>query len=225
MDPVEQIIEQLQGMLRKGDLKPGKKIPSERILAEQFQTTRGYVRKALQKLELYGVLKIVPQKGIYVSSIRTIALDTLMSNIMSFTSFNMRDLIETRSNLEVFATELAAKRGEREDLEKVAQAHARFQEACEDERSTLEEDHLFHLEIVRASKNTVLLSLLTLITPEIIAMNRDYKEDHMIASRKSLTEHQEILDGLQSRDVEAAVDAMSRHMERSRIRRLPETAR
>ena len=66
-DPVDVIIHELQRMLRAETIKPGGKIPSERMLAERLKTSRGYVRKALQKLEFYGVLEIRPQKGIYLS--------------------------------------------------------------------------------------------------------------------------------------------------------------
>jgi len=220
MDQVDIIIQKLQEMLREGVLESGKKIPSERVLAERFSTTRGYVRKAIQKLEFYGVLKIVPQKGIYVSSIRKNALDVLMTNVLNVDIHSMADLIETRSNLEIFSAELAAERGDDRDFQRIEEAHNEFIKAYEADKPTLEEDHLFHLAIVKASKNTVLQSLITLITPEIIAMNRDFKENMKEMHKKSLIEHKIILTSLLARDSAASVEAMSDHMRQSRDRRL-----
>ncbi|NQT58485.1 MAG: FadR family transcriptional regulator [Bacteroidetes bacterium] len=220
MNQVDNIIQKLQEMLREGVLESGKKIPSERVLAERFRTTRGYVRKALQKLEFYGVLKIVPQKGIYVSSIRPNALDVLMTNVLTVDIHDMPSLIETRSNLEIFSANLAAERGDAKDFQRIEEAHNEFIKAYENDKPTLEEDHLFHLAIVKASKNTVLQTLITLITPEIIAMNKDFKENMKEMHKKSLYEHKAILKSLLARDPAASAEAMSQHMMQSRSRRL-----
>jgi GntR family transcriptional regulator, transcriptional repressor for pyruvate dehydrogenase complex len=214
------IIQKLQEMLREGVLESGKKIPSERVLAERFNTTRGYVRKALQKLEFYGVLEIVPQKGIYVSTIQLKALDVLMTNILNVNTHTKSDLIETRSNLEIFSAELAAERGDDADFQRIEEAHNEFVKAYELDKPTLDEDHLFHLAIVKASKNTVLQSLITLITPEIIAMNRDFKENMKVMHKKSLDEHKAILTCLLAGDPAASAEAMASHMRQSRDRRL-----
>ncbi|WP_319416976.1 FadR/GntR family transcriptional regulator [Marispirochaeta aestuarii] len=219
-DPVDVIIHELQRMLRAETIKPGGKIPSERMLAERLKTSRGYVRKALQKLEFYGVLEIRPQKGIYLSGMRPIALDALITNIRNFDAFALEDLIETRSYLEIFSARLAAERGDSEDHTRIAQANEDFQQAFKLKRSTLEEDHLFHLAIVKASKNKVLESLITQITPEIIAMNKNFKEDQNLVFKSSLHEHEDVLKNILNRNPAGAAAAMENHMKQSRIRRL-----
>ncbi|ORC35173.1 hypothetical protein B4O97_10625 [Marispirochaeta aestuarii] len=219
-DPVDVIIHELQRMLRAETIKPGGKIPSERMLAERLKTSRGYVRKALQKLEFYGVLEIRPQKGIYLSGMRPIALDALITNIRNFDAFALEDLIETRSYLEIFSARLAAERGDSEDHTRIAQANEDFQQAFKLKRSTLEEDHLFHLAIVKASKNKVLESLITQITPEIIAMNKNFKEDQNLVFKSSLHEHEDVLKNILNRNPAGAAAAMENHMMQSRIRRL-----
>ena len=95
----------------------GKKIPSERDMAKRFDTSRGYVRKALQQLEMYGIIEILPKKGIYVANLGVKSLDVLISNILASHAYRIEDLIETRSHLEFLAAELAASRGSDEDFE------------------------------------------------------------------------------------------------------------
>lgn len=207
-------------MLREGTLKPGDKIPSERELAQKFSTTRGYIRKALQKLEFYGLLEIIPKKGVFVSQIRTIAIDALITNIHNFESFSLEELIETRSQLEVFATRLAAERIEAENLERLWQMQEKFCTACRSGHPALEEDHLFHLALAAASQNRVLQALLTMLTPEIIAMNRDFREQKESQGKESMQEHALILQAVSNRDPAAAVEAMDNHMNQSRRRRL-----
>ena len=97
---VDLIIKQIQDKLRDGSLKPGEKIPSERILAEQCNTTRGYIRKALQKLEHYGVLEIIPQKGIYIPLIKPVTLDALINNMKNELEILTKNLATASSDEE-----------------------------------------------------------------------------------------------------------------------------
>ena len=81
-------------------------------------------------------------------------------------------LLRPRSHLEFLSAELAASRGSEEDFEELKTAHQKYVDACGRGESPLEEDHLFHLAIVNASENKVLRSLISMITPDIIAMNK-----------------------------------------------------
>ena len=217
---VDNIIKQLQEKLREGTLKPGEKIPSERVLADEFNTTRGYIRKAIQRLEHYGVLEVFPQKGIYIPLIKPVTLDALINNILNFNDHDIASLLETRSNLEIFAARLAANRGSESDFEMIQKSHIEFIASYKEGNSTLEEDHLFHLSIAKATKNSVLESLITLITPEIIAMNRNFKEDYSVVVKNSINEHASIVEAILAKDAEQAARMMAIHMEKSQTRRM-----
>ena len=93
--PVNRILQEMQELIAEGTFRAGSKIPSERELALRFNTTRGYIRKALQQLELYGILEIQPQKGIYLANLGLKSLDVLISNILTSQAYDMGDLIET----------------------------------------------------------------------------------------------------------------------------------
>ncbi|NGM89448.1 FadR family transcriptional regulator, partial [Parapusillimonas sp. SGNA-6] len=67
--PVDIIIHQIRNLIVSGQLKPGDRLPSERILSERFQTGRSYVREAILKLQFYGLLKTNPQSGTYVAGL------------------------------------------------------------------------------------------------------------------------------------------------------------
>ncbi len=217
---VDTIIKQLQEKLRDGSLKPGEKIPSERVLADEFNTTRGYIRKAIARLEHYGVLEVAPQKGIYIPLIQPVTLDALINNILNFNDHDILSLLETRSNLEIFSARLAATRGNDADFNIIKKSHDEFIASYEEGNSTLEEDHLFHLAIAKATKNSVLESLITLVTPEIIAMNRNFKEDYSVVVKNSINEHASIVDAILAKDAQQAAHMMAIHMEKSQMRRM-----
>lgn len=62
----EQIMEQIAQLITSGQIEPGKKLPNERELAEQFKVTRGRVREALRALSLIGLITIKPGEGTFV---------------------------------------------------------------------------------------------------------------------------------------------------------------
>jgi GntR family transcriptional repressor for pyruvate dehydrogenase complex len=80
--PVDKIIRQLRQLISTGQLKPGDKLPAERILAERFGVGRGYVREAILKLEFYGLLKTTPQSGTYVAGLSIKILETLLGDVI-----------------------------------------------------------------------------------------------------------------------------------------------
>jgi GntR family transcriptional repressor for pyruvate dehydrogenase complex len=51
--PADLIIKQIRQLISSGRLKPGMRLPSERVLAERFGVGRGHIREALKKLEFY----------------------------------------------------------------------------------------------------------------------------------------------------------------------------
>ena len=55
---VDKIIRQIRDQISSGQLKPGDRLPSERMLSDRFGVGRTQLRDALRKLEFYGILKV-----------------------------------------------------------------------------------------------------------------------------------------------------------------------
>src|SRR5947207_14357949 len=53
-----EILRQLKSAILAGRLKSGDKLPSEKQLAQQFQSSRGSVREAIRTLEQAGLLVV-----------------------------------------------------------------------------------------------------------------------------------------------------------------------
>lgn len=217
--PADLIIKQIRQLISSGRLKPGMRLPSERVLAERFGVGRGHIREALKKLEFYGILKTQPQKGTIVASLGVKALEGLISNILATDTTDFESLMEIRALLEVYAARLAAQRSDQSEIDEILSAFEEFRKKVELGHSALEEDHLFHLKIAEESKNPVLRSLIGLITPDIITMSRERQKTGEERLQTTLKEHEKILEGIRSRDPEQAAAAMSEHMEMAHNRR------
>ena len=218
--PPDIIITQIKKLISSGKLKPGVKLPSERILSERFGVSRGYVREAIKKLEFYGILKTLPQKGTIVASLGVKALEGLITNILNIEGTDFESLMEVRAILEIQSARLAAERATEDDLSGIVKTHNDFKNEIEAGRSGLEEDHLFHLKIAEASKNKVLGSLIGLITPDIIALSRKEIEVSVAREQVTLIEHEKIIEGIRLREPERAASTMKEHMAKARERRI-----
>ena len=73
-----QLRDKLLGMIREGDYKPRKRLPSERDLAKRFNVSRLTVRQALAELVQKGIVYTQFGKGTYVSDPQSWRLGTLL---------------------------------------------------------------------------------------------------------------------------------------------------
>ncbi len=215
--PADIIIRQIRSLISSGKLKPGDRLPSERILTERFGIGRAYIREALKKLEFYGILKTQPHRGTIVASLGVKALEGLIANILDLHPRDFKSLMEVRSLLEVQAARLAALRASKEEIKGLIQTQEDFRQSVENGNSGLEEDHMFHLKIAECSGNPVLRSLIGLITPDIIAMTRKNEPDRCF--QRTLEEHEKVLKEIMDRKPDGAADTMLQHMEMARERR------
>jgi GntR family transcriptional repressor for pyruvate dehydrogenase complex len=215
--PSDMIIQQIRDLISSGVLKPGDRLPPERALAERFGVGRGHIREAIKKLEFYGILKTLPQSGTIVANLGPKALEGLISNILNLEKEDIESLMETRAILEIQAARLAALRASDTEIKEIAQAYQEFCRQVEKKNPSIEEDLMFHLKIAECCKNSVLRSLLSLITPDILTFSRDLnscRDGRFLVARK---EHEAVLQAIHARDPERAAEAMAEHMKMSQI--------
>lgn len=213
----------IQKQIVSGQLKAGDKLPSERQLTEILGVSRGYVRKALTRLDHYGLIRTLPQRGTIVAEIGSKAISGLIASIGSFDeAFAPLDLLEIRWLLETYAARKAACLATEGDMQEILKWHREFKAKADVGQRALEEDHLFHIAIAKASKNPVCLSLISYITPQIIALNVGFPESDPDRFKRTFEEHDRIVQCLLARDEKGAESAMMEHMREARRRRFPD---
>jgi len=216
------VLNHLRDQITSGQLKAGTKLPSERTLCQDLGVSRGYVRKALAKLEHYGLIETLPQRGTIVAGLGSKAISGLIASIGSLDeAFGPADLFEIRALLETFAARMAAERADQDDVTEILKWHSEFRAKANDGQRALEEDHLFHLAIAKASANPVCLSLVSYITPQIISLNAHFAESDPGRFQRTFLEHDKIVRGILAKDPVGAFQAMQMHMDEAWKRRLP----
>ncbi len=210
--PVDKIIRQIRELITSGQLNSGDKLPPERKLAEKLGVGRSNVRDAIKKLEFYGILKTVPQSGTIVAGIGITALEGLISDVLKIENTDFTSLVETRFLLETESAKLAAIRRTDQDIKDLKEALDAYENKVKLNQQAVEEDLMFHLKIAEASKNTVLKSLMLIITPNIINdfITLDICKNERFVD--ALEEHKIILNHIIAQEPEQAAVTMRTHL-------------
>ena len=133
------VFENLREAIVEGRLKPGQRL-MEVQLAEQLGVSRTPVREAIRKLELEGLVVMLPRKGAYVANM---SLKDLI------------DVLEIRASLEGLAASLAAERTTDEDIKKLESIVEEFKDGINESNveALLRKDVEFHECIFKAANN------------------------------------------------------------------------
>jgi GntR family transcriptional repressor for pyruvate dehydrogenase complex len=212
--PLPQVVaRRIQQMLLDGVLKEGDRIPSQRILSEQFNVSRASLREALLTLETLGLIKTEPGRGTFVTAGNDqpdVALKWRYSD-----SFPMAEVFETRVMLEsqiaecaastIDAGALAALRAATDEMETVWKAG--------DLLANVEADLRFHMTIAKTCTNRMLQTLYETVQTLLTETQRQpIPRTNPSRMCDSVAEHRAIIAALASGDGKAARLAMQRHV-------------
>ncbi|WP_025741627.1 FadR/GntR family transcriptional regulator [Aquimarina pacifica] len=210
-DEVEAVISQIRELIITRQLEPGDKLPSERALSQKFGVSRNQLRLAIQKLEFYGLVQKFPKSGTFVSKIGVDAINLMISNILHLQAPDFKSLVETRLILETKAIKLAAIRRTETQLYQIEKAHEAYIEKSLKGENAVDEDLLFHLKVSEGSCNSVINSLMLIITPEIITNFVSNKICDPVNYTTLVNEHQNIVNAIKNKDPEEATASLKTH--------------
>ncbi len=217
-----QIIRQIEDLIERGVLKPGDKLPTEPVLAEQLGTSRPPLREALSALEIMGIIERRGRTGNFVkANIDAVRykrqLRELERNVSPHETLQARKIVET----EIVRT--AAETATKKDIGAVQKAFQEMKEKIEKLGSslTLEDiissDIKFHLCIAEATHNSVLIEtvryMVAGLREKLWTEMKLHTTDFRKRSQKLLLEHKEILDALVKKDGPMARQKMYQHLD------------
>lgn len=192
----------LRQAILKGELEPGERL-MEIQLADRLGVSRTPIREAIRKLELEGLVLMIPRKGAEVAKI---------------SEKSLRDVLEVRRSLDELAIELAIQRMTEEDLQKLEEAQKSFRKAVQsgDAMTIAESDEHYHDIIYNATGNSRLVQILNNLREQMYRYRLEYIKDE--DKRQILVvEHEQILKAIQGRRVTEAKIAIREHIDNQEI--------
>lgn len=192
----------LRQAILKGELEPGERL-MEIQLAERLGVSRTPIREAIRKLELEGLVLMIPRKGAEVAKI---------------SEKSLRDVLELRRSLEELAIELACQRMTEEEIDELEDAQRAFRKAVDSKDVMLmaETDEKYHEIIYQGTKNSRLVQILNNLRKQMYRYRLEYIKD---ADKRQilLIEHDNILKAVRNRKVAEAKAAMREHIDNQEI--------
>ena len=188
----------LRKAILRGELKPGERL-MEIQLANKLGVSRTPIREAIRKLELEGLVLMIPRKGAEVAQI---------------TEKNMQDVLEVRKALEELSVQLACERITPEQVEEMKMAAEDFRKVLKsgDVTKIAEADVKFHDIIFAATNNQRLITLLNNLREQMYRFRVEYLKQKECYPQL-LEEHDKLIALTSGGEVEEACELMGCHID------------
>ena len=207
----ENIIDQIKEKILSGEIKPGEKFPSERVLAESLCVGRTSVREALRALQYMGVLEVRCGEGTFLSKNTSIFAEHFKASHL-LKRFSVRELVEARKIVEGSTVYLAAKRSSPDERHILQEIYLQAEKNSGDERKFLNADFDFHKKIAEMSQNSVLVEMLFTVRELTLKENTDVIKKYG-QIEQALLFHRKILEAILACDPARARREMIEHLE------------
>ncbi|HEY7764927.1 MAG TPA: FadR/GntR family transcriptional regulator [Aestuariivirgaceae bacterium] len=209
------ITSRLRHAIETGVFADGDQLPPERQLAVALGTARSTIRKALDQLEQKGLVVRRVGSGTFVN----------YSGPLQSTAGDVADLIsplqliETRLAVEPYMAKLAAIHATQKDLDGIESCLEQLEAAAADQDRFTHWDAEFHLHLARCARNPLIMHIYQQIN-DVRAQAQWERMKRVILSVEKIgaynEQHRAIFQALCNRDVAAAVEQITRHLETAR---------
>jgi DNA-binding GntR family transcriptional regulator len=188
-----------EGIMR-GDFPPGSVLAEEEVAAT-LGTSRTPVRQALGLLLQEGVVEVGSRRQVVVRG---------------FTPEHKAEILMLREALEGVAVRRACEVMQLEDIDQLHVLLRRMRRAAEDgrEEDFLDLDEEFHLEIAEGAQLPILYSLLSQLRGFIRVARLGSRRPPGVL-KQVVAEHEEIVEALEHRDADTALEALVEHLHTS----------
>jgi GntR family transcriptional repressor for pyruvate dehydrogenase complex len=211
------IVEQVRELIRSGQLQPGDRLPSERLLGTQMGVSRVTVREALRVLEAAGLLEIRvgARGGAFVTTPSSGRVGSDLADLIGLSPLTAVEVTEARQVLEMGIIPLVVERATDEDIEQLRDMVRQHQQALKDGEFGLPMSADFHVRIAACTHNKALEMLVQSFHGPLLMSMRDAQVAAPLMGHRGTTEHRDFVEALADRDTARAEEIMRTHLQRT----------
>ena len=215
----DEVFARLKLLITSGELAPGGEMPSERELMQRFGVGRPAIREAMQALAGMGLVAISHGERAKVLELTAQSLLRQMDGPAKIMLAKSADSLEHLKSARIFfergMVREAAAKASPEGVARLRQLLVEQRQALGNSNAFIAADMQFHAAIADMSGNPIYAA----VSGAMLGWLKEYHTEMLIWSGKetfTLSEHKEIINGIEARDQDAAETAMVKHLERSR---------
>lgn len=214
------VFERIQKAIKSGAYGVDERLPTEHMLAAEFQVSRPVVRDALQRLRDQGLIYSRRGAGSFVrdQGIREPLGFGQMQNLS-----DLQHCYDFRLTIEPEAAAMAADRRSEEALHRIRTALDLLRDATNRQAHRADADFMFHLSIAQASANPYFATAMQALEDHIAVGMRFHGLSLKSTSdglKHVFVEHTLVYEAILNKDVAAARTGMIAHISGSRDRLL-----
>ena len=211
------IVEQIRGLARQGQLKPGDRLPSERDLCKRFGTCRATVREALRTLESRGLveIRVGGRGGAFVTAPSSNWVSESLIDLLTMSVISAAHVTEVRMLLETGIVPLVCERATEEDFADLEKICDRSAGALRAGAYSVEMSLEFHARVARATHNPALGLLAGSFRGPILTSLKEARAAASETDGTGIREHEQFIAAIRRRDTNEASRIMRQHLERT----------
>lgn len=206
----EEVLKQMKDIIISGEWHPGRKIPGEMELVSLFGVSRISIRQAIHQLIGMGILVVKRGEGTFVNENIPVQYFNMFLPYLMIEKPNIIEVFEYRCILEGKAAALATERATDEDIKLLENTYKKLEECKDDYDEFVKYDVLFHSIISSATKNSVIIKIMSILYDLIQSTMREATE--LLGVKKGLRYHLKILEAIKKRDKALAEYIMGKHV-------------
>lgn len=213
----ELIVAQIRLLLRRGELRPGDRLPAERDLCERFGVSRVTVREALRVLEASGLveIRVGARGGAFVTAPGSDRIGTGLADLISLSVSSAAHVTEVRLILETGIVPLVCQRATAQDLADLAEICQRSEETLRTTGHSPALSAEFHIRVAQATHNPAIVALAESLRGPLLMSLQQAQQLAPAMGRLGTQEHRRFVAAVGSGDCEAAARIMREHLART----------
>jgi DNA-binding FadR family transcriptional regulator len=204
----EKLVQQIKALIFSKGVKPGFKLPSERVLTQQFQVSRAVVRQALKSLEQSGLVEIRTgaMGGAFVADNLHIPLLHAAYDLLNSGRLTISHFCDARMAIECSGVRLAAQNGTTAEVEDLRTLNRKMLDSLKEPTNRRIEElrkgnNAFHLAIAAMSGNPLIQLIIQSILDlqSALYMKRSRMKSYKLM-KDTYERHEAIIQALEARD-------------------------
>ena len=211
------IVDQIIGLVRKGEFAAESQLPPERDLAEQLGISRASLREALSALQLLGLVETRSGQGTFVCADAPSTILRLDASLLCQDLESPFAILQARLAVEPSIAAIAARQRSNDAMQRMVEIQRLSESDPHGKYLSSEGDRRFHLAVAEATENPVLISMMStvyeLMGQKLWLLLRDATASAPDRLRQYAIQHRRVCEAVESREAAAAAARMREHLE------------
>src|SRR5262245_41637347 len=213
----EAIVDQIRGLIRSEQLRPGDRLPSERDLGERMGVSRVTIREAMRVLEASGLIeiKVGARGGAVVTSPSSTKIGTGLADLISLSPLTASEVTEARQVFEVGIIPIVVERATDEDIVELREMISQHQAALRHGEYGMPMSAAFHVRVAACTHNAAIEMLVHSFHGPLLMSLREAQVAAPLMGHRGTSEHREVVEASGARDAEKAGSIMCKPRRRT----------